>query len=161
MCDSQKVSAWELLEGHKNPAPLSWSWFRAVRMERKPLTYETAQKLIRYHTHSQIRPLSYYLEPPPLPPEDLEPDKKESEPGKADTPMSIDSPGRIGSTNGVVGVAAGGVGKGKAMKAKRHRRIKGAVTPTAPLPQQLQVCSLLILSSGIETVSVSIEKKFV
>lgn len=138
VCDSQKVSAWELLEGHKNPAPLSWSWFRAVKIERKPLTYEMAHKLLRYHTHSQTRASSYYLEPPPLPPEDLEPDKKESESGKADTPMSIDSPGRIGSTNGVIGAAAGGVGKGKAMKTKRHRRIKGSVTPTATIPQQLQ-----------------------
>ena len=36
----QKVAPWDLLEGHKNPAPLSWSWFGAVRIERKPLKYE-------------------------------------------------------------------------------------------------------------------------
>ena len=35
-----KVVAWDLLEGHKNPAPLSWVWFGAVRLERKTLKYE-------------------------------------------------------------------------------------------------------------------------
>ncbi|XP_020279147.1 mediator of RNA polymerase II transcription subunit 12 isoform X2 [Pseudomyrmex gracilis] len=140
VCDSQKVSAWELLEGHKNPAPLSWAWFRAVRMERKPLTYQNAHKLLRYHTHSQIRPASHYLDPPPLPPEDLEPDKKESEPGKADTPMSIDSPGRVGGGVNSAGINnAGTNGKGKAMKTKRHnRRTKGPATPTTPMSQQMQ-----------------------
>ncbi|XP_034934643.1 mediator of RNA polymerase II transcription subunit 12 [Chelonus insularis] len=140
VCDSQRVSAWELLEGHKNPAPLSWAWFRAVKMERKPLTYQNAHKLIKYHTHCQLRPASYYLEPPPLPPEDLEPDKKEIETGKADTPMSVDSPSRLGP--GSVGPGLNiGTGKGKAMKAprQRHRRNKsGAATPTAPVPQPMQ-----------------------
>ncbi|KAG7209569.1 hypothetical protein KM043_015646 [Ampulex compressa] len=139
VCDTQRVSAWELLEGHKNPAPLSWAWFRAVKLERKPLTYQNAHKLLRYHTHSQIRTASHYLDPPPLPPEDLEPDKKESEPGKADTPMSIDSPGRVGGSVSNSSVStAGPNGKGKAMKARRHRRNKGAATPTAPVSQQLQ-----------------------
>ncbi|XP_032453194.1 mediator of RNA polymerase II transcription subunit 12 isoform X4 [Nasonia vitripennis] len=131
--NAQRVSAWELLEGHKNPAPLSWAWFRAVRLERKPLTYQNAHKLLRYHTHSQTRPASYYLEPPPLPPEDLEPDKKELETCKADTPMSIDSPGRMMA-------AMGGIGKGKALKpSKRHRRNKnGPATPTNCMqPQQM------------------------
>ncbi|XP_034195865.1 mediator complex subunit kohtalo [Osmia lignaria lignaria] len=139
VCDSQRVSAWEVLEGHKNPAPISWAWFRAVRLERKPLTYQNAHKLLRYHTHSQIRPPSHYLDPPPLPAEDLEPDKKESEPGKADTPMSIDSPGRVPSSVGgnAIGTAVTN-GKGKAMKSKRHRRNKGAATPTTPVSQQIQ-----------------------
>lgn len=145
VCDSQRVSAWELLEGHKNPAPLSWAWFRAVRLERKPLTYQNAHKLLRYHTHSQIRPASHYLDPPPLPPEDLEPDKKESEPGKADTPMSIDSPGRVGGSVGSSGIGNTATnGKGKAMKARRHRRNKGAATPTAPVSQQIQVSTVII-----------------
>ncbi|XP_076661232.1 mediator complex subunit kohtalo [Halictus rubicundus] len=139
VCDSQRVSAWEVLEGHKNPAPISWAWFRAVKLERKPLTYQNAHKLLRYHTHSQIRPPSHYLDPPPLPPEDLEPDKKESEPGKADTPVSIDSPGRV--TSGVGGSGIGSAvtnGKGKAMKTRRHRKNKGPATPTAPVSQQIQ-----------------------
>ncbi|GBO40886.1 Mediator of RNA polymerase II transcription subunit 12-like protein [Araneus ventricosus] len=69
----QKVSPWDLLEGHKNPAPLSWSWFWAVRMERKPLRHEETQRLLLWHTHSLKKPSSYYLEPPPLPAEELEP----------------------------------------------------------------------------------------
>ena len=139
VCDSQRVSPWDLLEGHKNPAPLSLAWFRAVKLERRPLTYELAHRLKRYHTHSQIRPASYYLEPPPLPPEDLEPDKKEVEPGKADTPMSVDSPSRgpVGSVGGTTGTGTT-TGKGKAMKPRRHRRNKAA-TPTAPVPQQIPV----------------------
>ncbi|CAG5095064.1 Similar to kto: Mediator of RNA polymerase II transcription subunit 12 (Drosophila melanogaster) [Cotesia congregata] len=136
--DAQKITAWELLEGHRNPAPLSWAWFRAVKMERKPLTYQNAHKLLRYHNHSQLRPASHFLEPPPLPPEDLEPDKKEIEPGKADTPMSVDSPSRLGPGSVGPGLAIG-AGKGKAMKVtRRHRRNKGSVTPTAPVTQQMQ-----------------------
>ncbi|KOX75481.1 Mediator of RNA polymerase II transcription subunit 12 [Melipona quadrifasciata] len=139
VCDSQRVSAWEVLEGHKSPAPISWAWFRAVKLERKPLTYQNAHKLLRYHTHSQIRPPSHYLDPPPLPPEDLEPDKKESEPGKADTPMSIDSPGRVTGSVGSSGISNTITnGKGKAMKTRRHRRNKGATTPTTPVSQQIQ-----------------------
>lgn len=122
-----RVSAWELLEGHKNPAPLSWSWFRAVRLERKPLTYQNAHRLLRFHTHCQTRPAPYYLEPPPLPPEDLEPDKKELESGKADTPMSIDSPGRMLA-----------LGKGKVVKPRRNKRTKTA-TPTNPMQPQMPV----------------------
>lgn len=127
---TQRIPVWDLLEGNKNPAPLSLAWFGAVRIERKPLTYQIAHKLLRYHMHDQRKPASYYLEPPPLPPEDLEPDKKEGDPGKADTPMSIDSPGRM---------MAAMVGKGKALKTKRHRRTKTA-TPTNPMqPQQMPV----------------------
>lgn len=112
-------------------------------MERKPLTYQNAHKLLRYHTHSQIRPPSHYLEPPPLPPEDLEPDKKESEPGKADTPMSIDSPGRVTGSVGSSGVGnAITNGKGKAMKTRKHRKNRGAATPTTPVSQQIQVLFL-------------------
>lgn len=36
----QRVSAWDILEGHKNPAPLSLAWFGAIRQERKVLKYE-------------------------------------------------------------------------------------------------------------------------
>ena len=82
-----------------------------------------------------MRPASHYLEPPPLPPEDLEPDKKELEPGKADTPMSIDSPSRMIMGKG-----------GKALKTKKHRRSKGAATPTNPMqPQPMPVSGLLYL----------------
>ncbi|XP_048481682.1 mediator of RNA polymerase II transcription subunit 12 isoform X3 [Plutella xylostella] len=72
LTEKQRVSAWELVEGGRSPAPLSWAWFSATKIERKPLTYENAHRLLRYHTHSLVKPLSYYLEPLPLPPEDLE-----------------------------------------------------------------------------------------
>lgn len=71
--DKQRISVWDILEGHKNPAPLSWVWFGAVKLERKPLTYEDAHRNLKYHTHSLIKPSSYYYEPLPLPPEDIEP----------------------------------------------------------------------------------------
>jgi mediator of RNA polymerase II transcription subunit 12 len=38
--DKQKINPWDILEGHRNPAPLSWSWFRALKHERKPMKYE-------------------------------------------------------------------------------------------------------------------------
>lgn len=73
MTEKQRVSAWDILEGHKNPVPLSWAWFGAVRLERKPLWYEENHRLLKYHTHSLVKPSSYFLEPLPLPPEDMEP----------------------------------------------------------------------------------------
>lgn len=73
ICEKQRVSPWDILEGHKNPAPLSWSWFGAIRLERKPLWFEENHRLLKYHTHSMVRTPVFYMEPPPLPPEDLEP----------------------------------------------------------------------------------------
>uniref|UniRef100_A0A8C9FC88 Mediator complex subunit 12L n=1 Tax=Pavo cristatus TaxID=9049 RepID=A0A8C9FC88_PAVCR len=68
----QKVSPWDLFEGHKNPAPLSWAWFGTVRVDRKVIKYEEQQHLLLYHAHPKPRPRSYYLEPLPLPPEEEE-----------------------------------------------------------------------------------------
>lgn len=73
MSEKQRVPPWDLLEGHKNPAPLSWSWFGAVRIERRPLWYEENHRLLKYHTHSLTKSSSYFLEPLSLPPEDLDP----------------------------------------------------------------------------------------
>lgn len=73
MADKQRVSVWDLLEGHKNPAPLSWAWFGAVKMERKPLAYEETHRLLKYHTHNLVKDRSYFYEPLPLPPEEVEP----------------------------------------------------------------------------------------
>ncbi|KAK9882758.1 hypothetical protein WA026_023180 [Henosepilachna vigintioctopunctata] len=100
--DMQRVSNWDILEGMKNPAPLSWSWFGAVRLKRKPLASEDTHRLLKYHTHNLQRPASYYLDPPPLPTEDLEPlqDKPDSN-LKADTPSSVDqSPVTLGKGRG-------------------------------------------------------------
>ncbi|XP_053929944.1 mediator of RNA polymerase II transcription subunit 12-like protein isoform X7 [Cuculus canorus] len=68
----QKISPWDLFEGHKNPAPLSWAWFGTVRVDRKVIKYEEQQHLLLYHTHTKPKPRSYYLEPLPLPPEEEE-----------------------------------------------------------------------------------------
>ncbi|XP_066254151.1 mediator of RNA polymerase II transcription subunit 12 isoform X3 [Euwallacea similis] len=105
IADKQRVSSWDILEGMKNPPPLSWSWFGAVRLERKPLTGEETHRLLKFHTHSLQKPRSYYLDPPPLPPEDLEPipDKPDSN-LKADTPSSVDqSPVALGKGRGSKG----------------------------------------------------------
>ncbi|KAA0189334.1 hypothetical protein HAZT_HAZT004835 [Hyalella azteca] len=71
--DKQKLNPWDLLEGHRSPAPLSWAWLAATRLTRKTLKYHDTHQLLRFHTHTQQKPFSYFLEPPPLPPEDLEP----------------------------------------------------------------------------------------
>lgn len=69
----EKISPWEVIEGFKYPPSLSWTFFGAVRLEKKPLKYEEQHRLLLYHTHSLRKSLSYFLEPPNLPPEDLEP----------------------------------------------------------------------------------------
>lgn len=61
----QRISAWDLMEGSKNPSPLSWAWFGAVRIERKPLRYEQDFRRLLHHTHPRRRPLSYFLNPSP------------------------------------------------------------------------------------------------
>ena len=61
----QRISAWDLMEGYKNPSPLSWAWFGAVRIERKPLRYEQDFRRLLHHTHPRRRPLSYFLSPAP------------------------------------------------------------------------------------------------
>lgn len=72
MSTKQKVSPWDLFEAHKNPAPLSWTWFGTVRVDRKVIKYEEQQHLLLHHTHPKPKPRSYYLEPLPLPPEEEE-----------------------------------------------------------------------------------------
>ncbi|KAJ8916222.1 hypothetical protein NQ315_016361 [Exocentrus adspersus] len=112
--DKQRVSNWDILEGMKNPAPLSWAWFGAVRLERQPLACEDTHRLLKYHTHNLQRPVSHYLDPPPLPPEDLEPipDKPLKEIDlKADTPSSVDQ-----SPAGTVGR-----GRGKGRKPRKPK----------------------------------------
>lgn len=76
--EKQKVNTWDLIEGNsKNPAPLSWAWFGAVKMERRPLKYEKSYDLLKYHTHNLAKSRSFYYEPlvitvketPPPPPQ--------------------------------------------------------------------------------------------
>lgn len=73
VADKVWINPWELLEGQKNPAPLCWSWFGVVRHERKPLRCEEAVNALQWHSHSLKKPTSYFLEAPPLPPEEVDP----------------------------------------------------------------------------------------
>ncbi|KAE8584082.1 hypothetical protein XENTR_v10020816 [Xenopus tropicalis] len=97
----QKISPWDLFEGIKQSAPLSWGWFGTVRVDRRVSRMEEQQRLLLYHTHLKPKPRSYYLENLPLPPEDeepptptsTEPDKKLSE------ALKVDKSGVGGTTN--------------------------------------------------------------
>ena len=61
--EKQKVSPWDILEGHKNPAPLSWTWFGAVKYERKPSRLEESFMELKYANFSNLeKPNSYFLE---------------------------------------------------------------------------------------------------
>ena len=61
--EKQKISPWDLLEGHKNPAPLSWSWFGAVKYERKPSRLEESFYELKYANFSSLeKSNSYFLE---------------------------------------------------------------------------------------------------
>ncbi|XP_068629231.1 mediator of RNA polymerase II transcription subunit 12-like isoform X2 [Battus philenor] len=112
LTDKQRVSSWELVEGGRNPAPLSWAWFAATKIERKPLTYENAHRLLKYHTHSLVKPQSYYLESLPLPPEDLETNDSKQDNGSLDSSPT-------------------GAGKGRKMPCKNNKVKKPKVaTPT-------------------------------
>lgn len=62
--DKQKINTWDLLEGNsKNPAPLSFAWFGAVKMERRPMKYERGYEILRYHTHNLVKTRPFYYEP--------------------------------------------------------------------------------------------------
>ena len=73
MSTKQKISPWDVFEGLKNSAPLSWGWFGTVKVDRKVTKLEEQQRFLLYHTHLKPKPRTYYLEPLPLPPEEEEP----------------------------------------------------------------------------------------
>uniref|UniRef100_A0A9J7XU16 Mediator complex subunit 12 n=1 Tax=Cyprinus carpio carpio TaxID=630221 RepID=A0A9J7XU16_CYPCA len=91
----QKISPWDVFEGLKHSAPLSWGWFGTVRVDRKVTKYEEQQRLLLYHTHIKPKQRSYYLAPLNLPQEEEEPptpvppepDKK-VDPGKLEKSVS-------------------------------------------------------------------------
>lgn len=123
---------WDLLEGHKNPAPLSWAWFGAVKMERKPLAYEESHRLLKFHTHSLVKPTSYFHEPLQLPPEDLDPlPEKQPKDEKADTPSSVDQ-------SPVPGGRARGKGIKRARKPKATNATNQPQNQPGMLPNQMQ-----------------------
>ena len=100
--DKQKINPWEILEGHRNPAPLSWAWFGAVKTERKPMKYEESFMESKYTSVDLEHPTSYYLESPPLPAEDLEPQPKEAK------QQEEQRPGQTGMMNANAPVGVGG-----------------------------------------------------
>lgn len=73
MSTKQKISPWDVFEGLKHSAPLSWGWFGTVRVDRKVTKFEEQQRLLLYHTHIKPRERSYYLAPLNLPQEEEEP----------------------------------------------------------------------------------------
>ncbi|KTF77725.1 hypothetical protein cypCar_00032640, partial [Cyprinus carpio] len=95
----QKISPWDVFEGLKHSAPLSWGWFGTVRVDRKVTKYEEQQRLLLYHTHIKPKQRSYYLAPLNLPQEEEEPptpvppepDKK-VDPGKLEKSVSNVAP---------------------------------------------------------------------
>ncbi|XP_071949352.1 mediator of RNA polymerase II transcription subunit 12-like protein isoform X1 [Antedon mediterranea] len=96
----QKVNPWDMLEANKNPAPLSWTWFGAVRLERKPLKYMEQYRLNLYHNHDHTKSDAYYLqppelpadeEPPPAPAQEVEKPIPETEVTQRETKTSTDS----------------------------------------------------------------------
>ena len=51
----QKLNAWEIIEGLKNPAPLCLTWFGARKIERKLLKYEEEGIHLQHHEHGNKR----------------------------------------------------------------------------------------------------------
>uniref|UniRef100_A0A8C1JB92 Mediator complex subunit 12 n=1 Tax=Cyprinus carpio TaxID=7962 RepID=A0A8C1JB92_CYPCA len=102
----QKISPWDVFEGLKHSAPLSWGWFGSVRVDRKVTKYEEQQRLLLYHTHIKPKPRSYYLAPLNLPQEEEEPptpvppepDKKvdPGKPEKSASSVASNMPFRMG-----------------------------------------------------------------
>uniref|UniRef100_A0A669Q4M9 Mediator complex subunit 12L n=1 Tax=Phasianus colchicus TaxID=9054 RepID=A0A669Q4M9_PHACC len=120
----QKVSPWDLFEGHKNPAPLSWAWFGTVRVDRKVIKYEEQQHLLLYHAHPKPKPRSYYLEPLPLPPEE-----EEEEPT---TPVSQEPERKSGELSDQGKHAADDEKKTKGRKRKSKSSSKADVSGWCP-----------------------------
>ncbi|XP_067647915.1 mediator of RNA polymerase II transcription subunit 12 isoform X2 [Eurosta solidaginis] len=127
--DKQRISVWDILEGHKNPAPLSWVWFGAVKSERKALAYEETHRGLKYHAHNLARPADYFYESLPLPPEEIDPVPERiciKDEMKADTPLSVDqSPS----------AAASSKARGKGTTRKR----KPKTSKTSPTPALSQL----------------------
>ncbi|KAK6194758.1 hypothetical protein SNE40_000324 [Patella caerulea] len=111
-----KISPWEVIEGYRNSASIAWANFSAIKTEKKALRYEDQFRISLYHTHSLRQSDSYYLEAPPLPPEELEPPPEKIEDKPKDT---LD----INNSDG---------GK-KAKQTRRRRQSKAA--STAPYMQ--------------------------
>ncbi|XP_022102013.1 mediator of RNA polymerase II transcription subunit 12-like protein isoform X2 [Acanthaster planci] len=135
VASKQKINPWDTLEAYKNPAPLSWSFFGAVRMERKPLKYQEQFRLTHYHTHHRERPDDYYFQPPQLPPDEEEPAPPPAsgpEAEKAATDSSGNSLSESGKGEGSGSGSTAGAGditSGVTTSKKRKRVRKKTPTP--------------------------------
>ncbi|XP_066905955.1 mediator of RNA polymerase II transcription subunit 12 isoform X3 [Halyomorpha halys] len=145
--EKQRMSPWDVLEGQKAPAPLSWSWFGAVRVERRLLPFEETHRLLHCHTHSLMKDSSYYLDPLPLPPEDIDPPKPIILAGSGSLGAKVD----LGTINKMKGglhaestppsVESPRGGKrplGKQVVAARRRKQQKPGTPVMPHMQEMQ-----------------------
>ena len=102
--EKQKLSPWDILEGHKTPAPLSWAWFGASKQERKNMRYEEGFHELKYASLAMEKPKSYYSDPPPLPPEDLEPASSQNKDTAKADPMRGAQPNMMGMQGGPPGM---------------------------------------------------------
>ena len=121
VASKQKVNPWDTLEANKNPAPLSWSWFGAVRMERKPLKYQEQHRMTNYHTHGRQKDDDYFFAPPELPPDEEEPPQPvpvEAEKPPQEVPVTL-TESKMDSSSG-----SGPEAPSQPKKRKRPRRQK-------------------------------------
>nr|CAB3263723.1 mediator of RNA polymerase II transcription subunit 12-like protein [Phallusia mammillata] len=72
VASKQKLNAWDIIEGLKQPAPLCLAWFGARKMERKAPKYEVEHALMLHHQHNKRDWRREFLVPPKLPPEEEE-----------------------------------------------------------------------------------------
>lgn len=128
--EKQRVSSWELLEGQKNPAPMSWAWFGAVRMEKKLLRYDDAFHRLKFHSHHAVKSINHYMEPVPLPEEDIDMVPEIKEEMKPDTPCSSDQSPRGPPLTPIMG-AIPSTKKPKAPRKKRQTKAMAAAAQAA------------------------------
>ncbi|OQV12637.1 Mediator of RNA polymerase II transcription subunit 12-like protein [Hypsibius exemplaris] len=86
----RKVSTdpWEVLEGFRNPSPLPWTFFNAIRVDRKLLTAEFISSQMAWHAHTPAKAAEYFLEAPPVPAEEELPART---PGGGDEPTNSET----------------------------------------------------------------------
>ncbi|XP_038050746.1 mediator of RNA polymerase II transcription subunit 12-like protein isoform X3 [Patiria miniata] len=131
VASKQKINPWDTLEAYKNPAPLSWSFFRAVRMERKPLKYQEQFRLTHYHTHNREKSDDYYFQPPQLPPDEEEPPQPIS--SQEAEKVAMDSSGNsLSESSKGEGSSGGGAGEmtSSTTTSKKRKRAPRKKTPT-------------------------------
>ena len=91
----QEVNPWDIWEGQKG-GPLAWSWFGAVRHERKPLFYGEQSDRMVFHHHNKAPPLAAYQSiNVNLAKNDQVPTKRASLPLESDSSMNIGHGGLV------------------------------------------------------------------